>query len=265
MSDRSIGALLHAKWSAWYALWVYLPYSQFARAYRQRSRALRGVTNPHQQRTHLRQSSWRSLFRPKPIQLAETRKVKGNVRLSELAVLAKAAATVPPNEQIIEIGTFDGRTTLNLAINSAPGVSILTLDLPKDQTPKFPMSIGEYKLANKPMSGERYRKPAPIWAKDAARITQLLGDSATFDWSPYEGKAGLVFVDGSHTFENVHNDAEVAFRLVAPGGMIIWHDYGVWEEVTRMLDETEKVKGLGLRHIRGTSLVIWREMKRTID
>jgi len=257
--------LLRAKWSAWYALSLYLPYSQLARAYRQQSRALRRVNNPHQQKTKLRQSSWRSLFPSKPIQLVETQKVKGNVRLSELAVLAKAAASVLPNQQIIEIGTFDGRTTLNLAINSPSSVQVVTLDLPKDYTPKFPMSIGEYKLADKPTSGERYRNCAPLWAKDAARITQLLGDSATFDWSPYEKKAGLVFVDGSHTYENVHNDCDVAFRLVSPGGMIVWHDYGVWEEVTRMLDDFDKTKGLGLRHIRGTSLVIWREMNERMS
>src|SRR4029077_12735739 len=101
-------------------------------------------------------------------------------------------ANVTPGTPIIEIGTFDGRTTLNLAINSAPNVAVVTLDLPKDFTPKFPMNIGEYKLANKPISGARYRNCASIWTKDAARITQLLGDSATFDWSPYIGKAGLV-------------------------------------------------------------------------
>lgn len=265
MSDRRIGTLLRAKWYAWYGLWIYLPYSLLARAYRQESRALRGVKNPHQQRTRLRQSSWRSFLRSKPIRLAETEKIKGNVRLSELAVLAKAAANVTPGSSIIEIGTFDGRTTLNLAINSASSVPVITLDLPKDFTPKFPMNIGEYKLANKPISGARYRNCAPIWSKDAARITQLLGDSAAFDWSPYHGKAGLVFVDGSHTYENVRNDCDVAFRLVAPGGMIIWHDYGVWEEVTRVLDEIEMAKGLGLRHIRGTSLVIWRERKIMAD
>jgi predicted O-methyltransferase YrrM len=265
MSDRRITTLLRAKWNAWYALWIYLPYSLLARAYRQQSRAVRGVKNPHQQRTHLRRASWRSFLRSRPIRLVETQKVKGNVRLSELAVLAKAAANVPPGKQIVEIGTFDGRTTLNLAVNSTSSVAVVTLDLPKDFTPKFPMNIGEYKLANKPVSGARYRNCAAAWSNDAARIAQLLGDSASFDWSSYYGKAGLVFVDGSHTYENVRNDSEVAFRLVAPGGMIIWHDYGVWEEVTRALDEIDLADGLGLRHIRGTSLVFWRQKKEDHD
>jgi predicted O-methyltransferase YrrM len=261
MSVHAIATIFRAKWNAFYALWIYLPYSLLARSYRAQSRAVRGVKNPHQQKTRLPQSLWPFLITPKPIRLVEIQKVKGNVRVSELAILAKAATTVPPDRQIVEIGTFDGRTTLNLAVNSAPGTPVITLDLPKDYAPKFPMNIGEYKLANKPISGLRYRSCNLTWPEPVSRILQLLGDSATFDWTPYYGQAGLVFVDGSHTYENVVNDSEVAFRLVAPGGIIIWHDYGVWEEVTRTLDELAAAQGLGLRHIFGTSLVFWRRTK----
>jgi predicted O-methyltransferase YrrM len=259
MGNSAIPTRLQAKWNAYYALWIYLPYSLLARSWRTRSRVLRRVKNPHQQEIRLPQSSWRTFFPSKPIRLVEIKKRKGNIRLSELALLAKAAAAVPPSQEIIEIGTFDGRTTLNLAVNSAPDVRIVTLDLPKDYVPKFPMNIGEYKLANKPVSGARYRNCNAAWSDDASRIVQLLGDSATFDWSPFHNKAGLVFVDGSHTYENVRNDSDVAFRLLAPGGTVIWHDYGVWEEVTRALDEIETTRALGLRHIRGTSLVFWRK------
>jgi hypothetical protein len=40
--------------------------------------------------------------------------------------------------------------------------------------------------------------------------------------------------------------------------MVMWHDYGAWEGVTRALEELEASRQLGLRHIRGTSLVFWR-------
>jgi hypothetical protein len=46
-------------------------------------------------------------------------------------------------------------------------------------------------------------------------------------------------------------------RLVVPGGIVLWHDYGRWEGVSRALDELETERGLGLRHIAGTSLVAW--------
>ena len=54
-------------------------------------------------------------------------------------------------------------------------------------------------------------------------------------------------------------DSDTAFRLVADKGMVIWHDYGVWEGVTRALEEIEASRQLGLRHVRGTSLVVWRK------
>jgi Methyltransferase domain len=89
-------------------------------------------------------------------------------------------------------------------------------------------------------------------------IVQLFGDSATYDWSRHFGRAGLVFVDGSHAKEYVIKDSDTAFRLATKGGLVIWHDYGVWEGVTQALEELEAHQQLGLRHIRGTSLVIWR-------
>ena len=101
-------------------------------------------------------------------------------------------------------------------------------------------------------------KRRPEHAGAAGRIIQLYGDSAQFDWSPHLGRAGLVFVDGSHAYDYVIADSDTAFRLVAKKGMVIWHDYGVWDGVTRALEEIEASRYLGLRHVRGTSLVVWK-------
>jgi hypothetical protein len=48
-------------------------------------------------------------------------------------------------------------------------------------------------------------------------------------------------------------------EAIAPGGVIVWHDYGVWKGVTKGLEELEDQEGLGLKNIRGTSLVVWRK------
>ena len=182
----------------------------------------------------------------------------GDVNLSELAVLASAAAATHAGDEIIEIGTFDGRTTLNLAVNAPATHRIFTLDLPPQSAPKFDLAPGERAYVEKPRSGRRFLDAPPAWADAAGRITQLLGDSATFDWSAHVGRAGLVFVDGSHARDYVIADTGTAFRLVAKKGMVIWHDYGVWEGVTRALEEIEASRHLGLRHVRGTSLVVWQ-------
>jgi predicted O-methyltransferase YrrM len=187
------------------------------------------------------------------------KKCDGNVNLSELAILAQAATEVPIGREIIEIGTFDGRTTINLAINAAAGVPLFTIDLPADRATAFALENSERRYVDKLAPGARLRSAGPAWQAYAGRIVQLLGDSAAFDWSAHSGKAGLVFVDGSHAYENVRRDTETALRLAAEGGIVFWHDYGVWPGVTRVLEELARGPRLALTHIRGTSLVYFRK------
>jgi len=233
-----------------YVCSIHLPISTFLRDFRTFGRRIRGVRRGQQ--TSLPIADWREVI--DHIRLTETRKNNGNVSLSELAVLASLAATARRGDEIIEIGTFDGRTTLNLAINAPPAVSVVTLDLPPTTAPRFELVEGERVYVAKPSSGQRFIQ-ATLWSPEVNRITQLFGDSATFDWSGHFGRAGLVFVDGSHSYDYAMSDSDTAFRLVAPGGIVVWHDYGVWEGVTRALDEIEENCKIGLRQIRGTSLV----------
>jgi hypothetical protein len=128
--------------------------------------------------------------------------------------------------------------------------------LPPGQAPAFALEEAERVLVEKPASGRHFVAAQRAGVVAAARIHQLFGDSARFDWSPHLGKAGLVFVDGSHAYDYVIADSDTALRLIAQKGIVIWHDYGVWEGVTRALDEIEARRRLGLRHVRGTSLVV---------
>lgn len=226
------------------------------RALKKRSRALRGRKSATD--THLPRIAWSEVLPRNPIRLVETDKRNGNVNLSEVAILAQAAADVQPGHEIVEIGTFDGRTALNLAVNARRDVGVTTLDLPAKHPTAWAIEASERQYVDKRESGKRIRSCCPPWRAYADRITQVFGDSATFDWSKLYGRAGLVFVDGSHAYDYVRKDSETALRLVCLGGVVFWHDYGVWEGVTRALEELEARRKLGLRHIRGTSLVYLR-------
>jgi len=253
---------IKARWNAIFALNLHHPVASWARPWRSRSRALRGKKSWHEQPTCLPQVDWSSVFQKRKVSLAETRKSSGNVTLGELAILAQAAAGCPAGHEIVEIGTFDGRTTINLALNAPAGSPIFTLDLPADQPTLFRLEAGERQYVEKPHPGARFRECPPHLSSAARRITQLFADSATFDWSAHHGKAGLVFVDGSHAYDYARMDSMTAMRLVAGNAAVLWHDYGVWEGVTRALEELERTMNLGLRHIRGTSLVLWRAPER---
>jgi hypothetical protein len=238
-----------------YALDIFLATWIRLQRLREWRRQQRGLVGEHA--TALPQSVWHEVLPRHAIRLVETGKRDGNVHLGELGVLAQAAAAVPAGSIVVEIGTYDGRTTLNLAVN-APETRVVTLDLPPDESALYALAHGERQYVDKPQPGARFRACDPVWEEAAQRITQVLGDSATFDWAPYRGRAGLVFVDGSHAYDYVRKDSETAMRLVARGGMVIWHDYGRWEGVSRALEELEAERRLGLRHIAGTSLVVWK-------
>jgi hypothetical protein len=63
------------------------------------------------------------------VELRELVAINGNVSLQELAVLASLVRIRQPH-RIFEFGTFDGRSTLNLAVNAPKQTLVMTLDLP---------------------------------------------------------------------------------------------------------------------------------------
>jgi hypothetical protein len=90
-------------------------------------------------------------------------------------------------------------------------------------------------------------------------VTQLFGDSKTFDTSPWTGSCDVVFVDGSHAYSYVVSDTQKALDIVAPNGLVLWHDYAGPRHapgVYRALNEL--ARRLPLVRIEGTTLVAYR-------
>jgi hypothetical protein len=155
--------------------------------------------------------------------------------------------------RIFEFGTYEGRTTLQFALNAPEDATIYTLDLPdKHAVTRFDRSDpNEASTRKLPVGGlfQHYAK--------SGRIKQFLQDSATVDFEPFRGKMDFVFVDGDHSMSYVKSDSENAFSMLSPGGVILWHDYaGRWPDVPRYLRDTAVRKKL--YHLAGTSLVLYR-------
>ena len=176
--------------------------------------------------------------------------VDGNVSLLELIVLSRLVRERSP-AAIFEIGTFNGRTAVTLAENAPESTTVYTLDLPRDAPTSLPILSGERKYVDKSQSGDWVRG-----SPHAGKVRQLFGDSATFDFSHY--KVDLVFVDGSHAYDYVISDSRRALSMLRPGGMIVWHDYAEWDDVTRALGDlsTQDPKFRSLRRVAGTSLAV---------
>lgn len=188
-----------------------------------------------------------------PIRVLEPRATNGNVNLLELVVLNHLVAHASPSV-IFEMGTFDGRTTVNLAAN-APKAKVFTIDLPKSQVDNTALSLeqSERYFIEKERSGARFAAHA-----STHQITQLFGDTATFDFSTWYDKVDFVFVDASHAAAYVRNDTEIALKMLRKGGMIVWHDYGSWTGVTEVLNAEvrENVRLRNLVQIHPTTLAV---------
>ncbi|MBX3132804.1 MAG: class I SAM-dependent methyltransferase [Gemmatimonadaceae bacterium] len=177
----------------------------------------------------------------------------GNVSALELAVLARLVKSRAPM-LLWEIGTFDGRTTRVLAANAPAGAQVHTLDLPADGLGRtaHALSPSERDLVKKPSSGARF-----AGTPEQAKITQHLGDSATFDFTPWRRQADFVFVDGSHAAAYVVSDTNRAGLLTDDRkAVVVWHDYGEWPGVTETLDTLAPTLK-GAYRVAGTTLVVW--------
>lgn len=177
----------------------------------------------------------------------------GNVSVLELVVLAATTARLRARA-VFEIGTFDGRTTVNFAVNGAPDVTVYTLDLPPEGAATvLDPDQEDLKYMQGSISGSR------IHGSDAEpHVRQLYGDSATFDFAPYAGSIDLCFVDGAHSRDYVLNDSRHAMAMTHAGSVILWHDYAMWPGVTAALNELQASGGefAGLRRVEGTTLAV---------
>ena len=240
---------------------LYLPLRCFAHAFHLFSRNIRvrlGLRKPFEKKKlQIPLKPWEELCSCSGVVFKEMNEADGNVDVVELAVINALCRTSRPS-MIMEIGTFDGRTTLNLALNSE--AQIFTLDIPQDTETAHEVAPGDVPYLNKPVSaiGARFASPPNSNLSCTKRITQLYGDSASFDFSEFRKKIDFFFVDGSHSYEYLKNDTRVALELLNPaGGVIVWHDYGEWQGVTKGLEEIMAANpALQLYNVRDTSLVV---------
>jgi predicted O-methyltransferase YrrM len=156
--------------------------------------------------------------------------------------------------RIFEIGTSVGTTALHFALN-APQATIFTLDLPRDHP--SPPALRTTAMDDAHIRGRQgIRRYVFDGRPEAERIACLFGDSATFDFTPYEGSIDLFFIDGAHSYEYVRADKENALRCCRAGGIIAWHDFGRLgvNGVTRWLRELQRASGREIFVVPGGSL-----------
>ena len=165
--------------------------------------------------------------------------VSGNISMTELFYIVMTVALFRP-QWIMEFGTFNGRTTLNMAINS-PNSDIVTVDLPRNKKnrTKFPLE-DKGNLNSLDETGYVGNKSKLWQGQDPSivkRITQVWEDTAKLKFGFYKDKFDFLFIDASHTYENCKNDSYNGHKIIKKKGIIYWHDYNGWPGVTEALNE----------------------------
>ncbi|MCH8331611.1 MAG: class I SAM-dependent methyltransferase, partial [Bacteroidetes bacterium] len=147
-----------------------------------------------------------------------------------------------------EIGTWRGESVINVAENSEV---CYTLDLSRSE------------MLSRGLS-EKYADLHGFFSKGKANIKHLTGSSLTFDFKGINKKFDLIFIDGSHHYDNLKSDTKNIFEhLVHEDSIIVWHDYSYTPEKLRpevlsaILDGTPSEYRKHLYHVSNTMCAIF--------
>lgn len=167
-------------------------------------------------------------------------------------LILAALAQVRRCRTIFEFGTYHGETAWTVAHNN-PGARVFTLDfedLDAARSARLELTDPEYL--------ERWERGKEfVGTAEGRRITQLFGDSATFDFSPYERGMDLVYIDASHSYSYVRSDSQAALKMLSAGGTIVWDDYTHYPGIYAYLNQLSPTLDRPIAHILGTRLAIY--------
>lgn len=188
------------------------------------------------------------------IEVANYQSVNGNVTSYELLVISSLIKDCKP-KNLLEIGTFDGNTTLQMGLNSGAESTIHTIDLPTAENPVKSAKSDSKFIEEKEKVTRRYLR-----SEIEHKVVQHYGNSMNYDFTLFtkNGLLDFVFVDGGHSYDCVKKDTENSLNVLSSKGVIVWHDFSpLWNGVFCYLCELSK--SLPLVHIQGTKLVYYKK------
>jgi predicted O-methyltransferase YrrM len=136
--------------------------------------------------------------------------------------------------RILEFGTAEGRTTINLALQAPEKTEVITVNAP-------PLGSVGVLYHGHPLE---------------SKITEVLVDLTRHDWTSYYNSIDFIFCDALDSLKGVAIETSIAFSMVRLGGIVLWHDYGSGEGRTQYLNGLSV--DLPLRNIQDTCLVCLR-------
>lgn len=153
--------------------------------------------------------------------------------------LADFAVQVPADQEIVELGVFQGRTALIMAwgAKQGHGAHVTAID-PWD----LPGNVYDPPFTDEQSKAWAHYRVRELGYADRIALVQAFSDRVAADWPDlvFGGKpVGLLYVDGDHTREGARRDIESWASHLAPGAVIAVDDYGHpdWPGVGQAVDE----------------------------
>lgn len=168
--------------------------------------------------------------------------------------LFDAAAATRAGEQIVEIGSFRGRSTIVLASAAPQGVAVVAID-PHAGNDRGPQEIEGFAAEAATDHDVFNANLAAAGVASRVRHVRAFSDAAH---QQVEGGVAVLYIDGAHRFGPARADIRDWGARVAPGGTLLIHDsfssVGVTLAILR-----ELVTGRRFRYVgRSRSLVEYR-------
>lgn len=180
--------------------------------------------------------------------------VEGWLTEAQARRLAARARRVPATGQIVEIGSYRGRSAIVLA-RAAQGARVYAID-PHAGNDRGPREIHGSAEAGEADNRTFHENLAQAGVAAAVEHLRLPSQAAL---TSVRGEVDLVYVDGAHRYRPARDDLDAWGARVAPGGTLAVHDsfssVGVTLAILRLL-----VLGRAFRYVGRTgSLAEWEK------
>lgn len=139
---------------------------------------------------------------------------------------------------VVELGSFMGLSTCWLAAGSSDGrrgpvVAVDTFNGSVEHSEGYYDSPAVSRYGDTFPAFEANLRRLGLWES----VVPVVGDSRTAAAGWDRGPVRLLFIDADHTYEGVKGDFEAWTPHLDDGGLVAFHDVGVFPDVTRFYGE----------------------------
>src|SRR4051794_145168 len=146
--------------------------------------------------------------------------VAGWMTRSQARALYDAAKECPPGGRIVEIGSFQGRSTIVLASAAPEGAVVFAID-PHAGNDRGPQEISGFEAAAADDHATFLANLEAAGVSERVTHLRMFSDAAL---SEIDGQIDVLYVDGAHRYAPARADIRSWGRRVKPGGTLLIHD-----------------------------------------